>query len=372
MFTFEVKKTLHSARLTRLTTPHGEVEGPFFQFVATQAAIRGGVYPEDLRRLGVQIVLANTYHLHLRPGEDIVDEAGGLHGFMQWDGPITTDSGGYQVFSLAKNVRIDSDGVTFRSLLDGGQHRITPKLAIEIQQKLGADIIMPLDVCTAFGATKEYIAAAVNQTTEWATICKEALHNDRQALYGIVQGGVYRDLRERSAEQLRELDFFGYSIGGELQEKGEKRIAEMSAFTASLLPKDKPRYLMGYGTPEDILAAVRGGVDQFDCVLPIRNARHGNIFYDLNREELKLCLTNPEREIVRENLYRVKNIRNAKFTRDHLLFSHNPVFDGEYSNAYVHHLLKAEPPSAFRLLVLQNIWFYAEFMREIRAILTEC
>lgn len=369
MFSFEVEKTLHSARLSRLTTPHGMIEGPFFQFVATQAAIRGLVFPEDLEAMGIQIVLANTYHLHLRPGEDVVAQAGGLHEFMQWDGPITTDSGGYQIFSLGEHVKLDADKVVFRSPLDGSEHIFTPESVIQIQTKLGADIIMPLDVCTPFKASYEEVEQAVEQTTAWAKRCKEehTRYATTQALYGIVQGGVYPDLRERSAAQLRELDFFGYSIGGELREGTEKQLAEVVRATIQYLPPEKPRYLMGYGRPEDILEAVRAGVDQFDCVLPIRNARHGQIFSGLNHEELRRLLRDPERIVVPKDLYQTTDIMKSANANDHSTFSPgHPVLEKPYSKAYVHHLMRAETPSGMRLTVLHNMHFYEQFMRAIR------
>ncbi|MEX1112464.1 MAG: tRNA guanosine(34) transglycosylase Tgt, partial [Candidatus Andersenbacteria bacterium] len=360
--------------------PHGAVQGPFFQFVATQAAIRGMVFPEDLEAMEVQIVLANTYHLHLRPGEDVIAQAGGLHGFMNWNGPITTDSGGYQLFSLgAKHetkdgVKVTEDSVTFRSPMDGSLHTFTPETAIQIQAKLGADIIMPLDVCTPYRVTHEDVLRAVDQTTQWAKRCKaehEALAAP-QALYGIVQGSVYPDLRQRSAEQLRELDFFGYSIGGELQERGEKQIESVVRETTKHLPHDKPRYLMGYGTPEDIVGAVRSGVDHFDCVLPIRNARHGQLFYDLNIEELTQLLQDPERPIIQSDLYTRIDIRKSAYARDFSLLSANhPVIRKPYTKAYLHHLMRAEVPSGSRLAVLHNIWFYVQFMKAIRTVIQQ-
>ena len=229
MFSFIVTKKLGRARLSELKTPHGTIPGPFFQFVATQAAIRGQVMSEDMEALGVDIMLANTYHLHLRPGEDIVAKAGGLHGFMQWNKPITTDSGGYQVFSLGDHVKIDDDGVTFKAPLDGSVHRFTPEITMQIQAKLGPDIVMPLDVCTPFTASKEEVEHAIIKTTEWVKRCKEEQSRlaSPQALYGIVQGGGYPDLREKAAALLRKIGFFGYSIGGELQEKGEKEIKKI-------------------------------------------------------------------------------------------------------------------------------------------------
>lgn len=374
MFSFEVKKELHKARLTELTTPHGKIPGPFFQFVATQAVIRGAAFAEDLEKMGVDIVLANTYHLHLRPGEDIVAEAGGLHGFMQWDKPITTDSGGYQVFSLGNNVKLTANSVTFRAPLDGKLYEVTPEQAIQIQVKLGADIIMPLDVCTPFGATQDDVAAAITQTTAWARRCLaeyKALGADKkQALYGIVQGGVYPELRKRAAQEIGRVGFFGYSIGGELREGKEKRITEIVAATTPHLPMDAPRYLMGYGTPADIVAAVREGVDQFDCVLPVRNARHGQLFYDLNLSELKACLQDPQHPVEAQKLYRRIDITKADYARDFSLFSPgHPVIQKPYTKSYVHHLMRAEVPSAARLTVMHNVYFYVQLMKAIREII---
>lgn len=374
VFKFTVKKALEGARLTELMTPHGKVEGPFFQFVATQGVIRGAVLTEDLEKMGVQITLANTYHLHLRPGEQVVAEAGGLHGLMQWDKPVTTDSGGYQVFSLGQHVRLDADGVTFRSPRDGKQHRLTPESTMQIQAALGADIVMPLDVCTPFRATELQVAAAVSQTTAWAKRCgveHERLGESRgQALYGIVQGGVYPALRQRSAAELSEIGFFGYSIGGELRDLKEKRLAEVVAATTRYLPTDKPRYLMGYGRPEDIVEAVRAGVDQFDCVLPMRNGRHGQVFTDLNQEELAALLRDPEQPVDPKKLYTSVPIRNAAYAQDwSVLATDHPVLTKPYTKGYVHHLMKAELAAAQRIAVLQNIWFYAQFMRAIRDII---
>lgn len=372
MFKFEVLKKLGRARLSKLTTPHGTIPGPFFQFVATQAAIRGQVMSEDMEKLGVDIMLANTYHLHLRPGEDIMEQAGGLHSFMQWDKPITTDSGGYQVFSLGDHVKIDDDGVTFKAPLDGSVHRFTPESTMQVQAKLGPDIVMPLDVCTPFSATKDEVEAAIIKTTAWVQRCKDeqARLASAQALYGIVQGGVYPDLREKAAGLLRDIGFFGYSIGGELQEKGEKEIKKIVNVTTAQLPEDAPRYLMGYGKPEDILEAVRLGVDQFDCVLPIRNARHGQIFSDLNTEELKKALTDPEYGIDPKKLYTSIDITKAVFASDLSVFNtNNTDITRPYSKAYVHHLMRAEQPSGMRLAVMANVAFYVNFMKAIREVI---
>ena len=373
MFSFKVEKELGKARLSTLSTPRGTIPGPFFQFVATQGAIRGMVFSEDLYRLGVDVVLANTYHLHLRPGEDIVAAQGGLHGFMQWERPLTTDSGGYQVFSLGEHVKLDTNGVTFRSPLNGNEYRFTPENVMQIQAKLGADIIMPLDVCTAFGASHDDVAAAVAQTTLWAARCRiehgrlQAEGAIRQALYGIVQGSIYPDLREQSAQALRELDFFGYSIGGELRDQAGNSIDAGVAMTVPHLPADKPRYLMGAGTPEDIVRAVRLGIDQFDCVLPIRNARHGKMYTHLNRAELEAYLQDPERPVEPTRLYEAIDIRKSGQAESTALFSPgNPAIERPYTMAYVHHLPRAEAPSGMRLMVLHNIYFYVQLMQAIR------
>lgn len=372
MFNFVVKKKLHAARLSELTTPHGTIPGPFFQFVATQGAIRGQVMSEDMEVLGADIMLANTYHLHLRPGEERVAAAGGLHGFMHWDKPMTTDSGGYQVFSLGEHVKIDSDGVTFKAPLDGSTHRFTPENVMQIQAKLGADIIMPLDVCTPFSASKSEVEKAIELSTKWAKRCKDEQEklSSPQTLYGIVQGGLYPDLREKAATLLREINFFGYSIGGELQEKGEKEIKNIVGTTTMHLPEDAPRYLMGYGKPEDIVEAVRLGVDQFDCVLPIRNARHGQIFSDLNVEELTRCLAEPDYAINPKKLYTLIDITKSQFADDQTpICEVNAVLQKPYTRSYVHHLMRAEAPSGMRLAVLCNIAFYVKLMKEIRGII---
>ncbi len=374
MFSFAVEKKLGKARLTCLTTPHGKIPGPFFQFVATRGAIRGQVFPEDLEKMGVDIILANTYHLHHQPGEAVVQANGGLHGFMQWPKPITTDSGGYQVFSLDDHMKLDADGVTFREPTTGNSYRFTPEIVLDIEAALGADIIMPLDVCTSFSANQSDVEAALEQTLAWARRSRDYYEQKgmaaKQALYGIVQGGLDAGLRQQAAEAMRALDFFGYSIGGELREGQEKLLAEVVNMTTPHLPEDKPRYLMGYGLPEDILAAVRLGVDQFDCVLPVRNARHGQLFYDLNEEELAACLQDPEKPIDPSKLYRVINITKSDFRHDLSPFSPgHPVVERAYTKSYVHYLLRAETPSGMRLTVMHNIYFYVQLMQKIRAVI---
>ncbi len=373
-FKFEIERKLGRARRGQITTPHGRVETPFFQFVATQAAIRGQVFTEDLEALGVQVVLSNTYHLHLRPGEDLVAEAGGLHGLMQWPGVMTTDSGGYQVFSLGKNVTRDEEGVTFRSPLDGKEYRLTPESVMKIEEKLGADMIMPLDVCTPYRAEREEVAAAVRVTQLWAKRCcdeharLQAERSNQQALYGILQGGVYPDLREKAAEGLAELGFFGHAVGGELRDGEESAMGMQLDYIADLLPSDGPRYVMGAGAPEDIVRAVRSGLDQFDTVFPVRNARHGRVYRNLNVNYLEEVLMDPEQPVEADRLYQAVNVKRAEFARDWSEFSPgNPAIKKPYTVAYVHHLFRAEAPSGFRLAVLHNMHFYLDLMRSIRA-----
>jgi queuine tRNA-ribosyltransferase len=377
VFSFSVTATLGKARTSVLTTPHGDVPGPFFQFVATNAAIRGLVYADDLERLGVDIVLANTYHLHLQPGDEVVAALGGLHEMMQWPRAVTTDSGGYQVFSLGQHVRLDADGVTFRSPKSGDEKRLTPEGVIKIQQNLGADIIMPLDVCTPFGATREAVAAAVAQTTKWAkrsAFAKATADKlaPEQVLYGIIQGGVYPELREQAAREIQELGFFGYAIGGEMRNVQDSQMDYGVRMTVGHLPADAPRYLMGAGAPEDIVRAVRAGVDQFDCVLPIRNARHGKLYRALNVEELTACLQDPERPVAPAALYQTLDIEKSTHARVRDLFApDNPAIPKPYSVGYVHHLMRAEPPSGYRLCVLNNIWFYVQLFAEMRRIISQ-
>lgn len=385
MFSFRVIKELHKARLSELVTPHGVVQGPFFQFVATNAAVRGQVYSEDMEKMGVQVVLSNTYHLHLRPGESIIHEAGGLHGFTKWHGVMTTDSGGYQVFSLSRKRKLDEAGVTFQSPIDGSRHRLTPESTVDIQRQLGADIIMPLDVCTPFDASYDEVEKAVNQTLNWVGKCKIAhvgkivgssvsfgADKKEQALYGIVQGGLFPDLRQRCAESLAQMGFFGYSIGGEMRDIGGNRMENGTAMTVSYLPTGAPRYLMGAGAPEDIVRAVRLGVDQFDTVLPIRSARHGRIYRNLRIEKLRSLLQEPDRPVIVDELYDVIDIEKAGRARDWQIFSEqHPVIEKDYTVAYVHHLMRTEGPSGFRLAVLHNVWFYVTLMREIRNIIKD-
>ena len=345
-FSFELltQDNQTQARAGLLHTPHGDIPTPVFAPVGTQATVKT-LTPTDLHNLGATLILANTYHLYLRPGPDLIADFGGLHQFMQWDGPILTDSGGFQVFSLEGLREIDEDGVTFRSHLDGSKHRFTPEQVIAIQEKIGADIIMAFDECPP-PDDYDYNIEALDRTHRWAERCRQAQQRSDQALYGIVQGGVFADLRAKSAEYLTSLDFPGYAIGG--LSVGETK-AEMHAMLDVLhpiLPAHKPRYLMGVGSPEDLFECVARGVDQFDCVLPTRIARNGAVFTPNGRV----------------------NLRNARFAADK-----NPIDPDctcytcrTFSLAYLRHLIIAKETLALRLTTIHNLHFMLDTMRRIR------
>jgi len=347
VFRFELlkKDQRTAARLGRLKTSHGEVSTPVFMPVGTQGTVKA-MTPEELEELGAEIILCNTYHLYLRPGPDLVRQAGGLHSFTGWRKPILTDSGGFQVFSLSSLRRIEEEGVWFRSHLDGSSHFIGPKEAVAIQEALGSDIAMAFDECPPYPAEKAEVEKAVRRTTAWAKSCVQAKRREDQALFGIVQGGVFRDLRQQSAEALMAMDFPGYGIGGLSVGEPKELMLETLAWTASLLPEEKPRYLMGVGAPEDLLEGIALGVDMFDCVLPTRNARHGTIFTRTG----------------------TVTVRNAKYARD---FS---PLDPEcscyacrkFTRAYVRHLLKAGEILGMRLASYHNLAFLVRLMKEAR------
>ena len=332
------------ARLGRITTPHGEIATPAFAPVGTQATVKA-LDPRDLRELRAELILGNTYHLYLRPGADLVAEMGGLHSFMGWDGPILTDSGGFQVFSLAENRKIGDEGVEFRSHIDGSRHLFTPEMVVHTQEQLGADIIMVLDECAEPG-DRAYNEQALARTHAWAERCLHAQTRTDQALFGIVQGGVFPDLRRRSAKFLTGLDFPGYAIGGLSVGESKEDMYAMLDITTPLLPEGKPRYLMGVGAPEDLIEGVSRGVDMFDCVLPTRLARNGALFTRAGRI----------------------NMRNARFARDR-----TPV-EAEcgcytcrtFSRAYLRHLFKAGELLASRLATIHNVHFLLDLMRDIR------
>lgn len=342
---YELLATDGTARRGRMHTTHGAVETPAFMAVGTQATVKG-LTPDQLESVGTQVVLGNTYHLALRPGDRLVAEMGGLHRFMNWSRPILTDSGGFQIFSLASQLKIDDHGATFRSHIDGAQLELTPERATEIQQNLGSDIAMCLDECPPFDATPEQMRTAVERTLGWAERCRAAHTRADQALFGIVQGGLDLALRARCAERLVALDLPGYALGG--FSVGETTLQMNAALgpTAALLPAEKPRYLMGVGRPEDLVTAVDRGIDLFDCVLPTRNGRNATAF--TSRGTLKL--------------------RNAVHERDP-----GPIESDcgcptcrSYSRAYLHHLFSADEMLGPTLVSLHNVAFYNRLMGEMR------
>ena len=349
MFSFERQATCGAARAGVLHTPHGPLPTPVFAPVGTQAAVKA-VEPRELRELGATLVLSNTYHLYMRPGDELVRDMGGLHRFMAWHGPMLTDSGGFQVFSLEGLRQIDEEGVTFRSHLDGSTHRFTPEKAIQIQHNLGADIVMCFDQCPP-PLDRSIVEQATARTHAWAQRClDEHVRSgdlERQALFGIVQGGIFPDLRAESVNVLSALDFPGYAIGGLAVGESKSQMLATLDQTVPLLPMDKPRYLMGVGSPEDLINGVARGIDIFDCVLPTRVARNGS------------ALTRQGRI----------NMRNLQYARDTA-----PIEEGctcyactNFTRAYIRHLIKAEEILAHQLLSLHNLHLLLTLMREMRA-----
>jgi len=347
-FSFRCTKTCRQtgARLGRVSTPRGSFDTPVFMPVGTQASVKG-ISPEELEIIGAGIILSNTYHLYMRPGEEIIRDAGGLHEFMNWRKPILTDSGGFQVFSLGDLRTIKEEGVYFKSHIDGSAHFISPEKSIRIQNDLGADIIMAFDECTPYPATREYAKASLERTTRWARRCVEANSNPfGQALFGIVQGSIYPDLRMQSAEELLELDLSGYAIGGlSVGEKSEEMYTVLDA-VVPMLPYDKPRYLMGVGTPDYIFEGVERGADMFDCVLPTRIGRNGT------------CLTENGRIIVRDAVY-ARDFRPVDESCACYVCSN-------YSRAYIRHLFKAKEMLGPRLASYHNIYFLINLLKNIR------
>lgn len=352
-FTIAHRDTHSAARVGRLSTPHGPVETPVFMPVGTQGTVKT-LSPQELKDADSQIILGNTYHLYLRPGSGIISEAGGLHNFIKWDRPILTDSGGYQVFSLADLNTITEEGVTFQSHWDGSYHLFTPEKVIQIQQAIGADIIMVLDECTPYPCSHEYAQRSNELTLRWARRCMaEHGHNDGQALFGIVQGSTYADLRERSATSLVDIGFKGYAIGGLSVGEPKSILYEMVEASVDHLPEDRPRYLMGVGKPEDLVKGVSLGVDMFDCVIPTRNGRNGTLF----THQGKLV------------------VKNAEYARD---FQPVDVDCSCYacrtfSRAYLRHLFQVGEMLGPRLATMHNIHFFLDLMKQMRkAILEDC
>lgn len=352
---FKLIKQEGRARRGEFTCPHGTVQTPVFMNVGTQGAIKGALSARDLKEIGCQIELSNTYHLHVRPGDELIKSLGGLHRFMTWDGPILTDSGGFQIFSLAELRKIGEDGVRFNSHVDGRHIFMGPEESMRIQANLGSDIAMAFDECIKIPSPYDYVKASCDRTVRWLERCKAALErynaepdavNPGQVLFGINQGAVFHDIRVEHMKRIAELDLAGYAIGGLAVGETAQEMYDTIEVVEEHMPKDKPRYLMGVGTPGNILEAVSRGVDFFDCVMPARNGRHGHLF--------------TWRGII--------NIKNAKYECDE-----SPI-DPEcgcpvcrrYSKAYLRHLFKAEEMLAMRFAVMHNLWFYNNLMQRIR------
>lgn len=344
-FTILKKDLATKARLGRLVTAHGVVETPCFMPVGTQATVKA-MLPRDLKELGCQIVLGNTYHLFLRPGHELIRELGGLHRFMAWAGPILTDSGGYQVFSLGAMRQISEEGVRFQSHLDGSSHLLTPEKAVAIQEALGSDIAMVLDECLRHDAPRNYVRLSTERTVRWAERCLRSSGKADQLMFGIIQGGLFEDLRRWCVETMTPMPFDGFAVGGLGVGESEEQLDQISSFTAGLLPEERPRYLMGVGRPKDIVSAARAGFDMFDCVIPTRNARNGTLF----------------------TWHGKVNIKRAEYARDQ-----RPLDETcdcyccqNFSRAYLRHLYMAGEILASQLNSLHNLYFYHRLMDKCR------
>ncbi len=346
-FSFELEAQDDKARLGKIFTPKGVIDTPAFMPVGTQGTVKG-IFTDDIKKTNTQIILGNTYHLLLRPGTNIIDKFGGLHNFMNWDKPILTDSGGYQIMSLSKLNKIDIEiGAIFKSHLDGKKIILSPEKSIQVQKSINSDIIMVLDECPKLTKDKNIISKAIKVSTEWAKRCKiEFGNNKSKALFGIAQGGLYKDLRTESINKLIEIDFDGYAMGGLAVGEKQSDMFEILNETTELLPKDKPRYLMGVGTPSDILGAVNEGIDMFDCVMPTRSGRTGLAFTWQGKI----------------------NLKNSKYQNDKTpLDEECDIRDlNKYSKSYLNHLIRSDEILASMLISLNNIYFYQQFMREIR------
>lgn len=378
-FKFEIiaKDKESKARVGRITTVHGVIETPSFIAVGTQASVKG-LSPQDFKETGVQILFGNTYHLHLRPGEDLVKNFGGLGKFMSWDGPTITDSGGFQVFSLGQKkikilqeneevnlVKITEDGVEFRSHIDGSKHMFTPEISIEIQKKLGADLILAFDECVPHPSTYDYTKEAMRRTHKWAlrslaaSQSKPFYHPWKQALYGIIQGGVYQDLREKSAKFISDLDFDGIAIGGVSVGESKQEMQNVLQWTIPFLPEEKPRHLLGIGEVDDIFTAVENGMDTFDCVIPTRFGRYGIVF-----------VGPPEGKI--KNKFRI-DINKTIFARDQRSIANDCLCYAcqNFTRAYIHHLFRAQELLAYRLASYHNMFFINNLVKKIREAILE-
>jgi queuine tRNA-ribosyltransferase len=369
MYTLKKKSEKSKARRGVVETAHGNMESPFFMTIATKAAVKT-LSREDIDLVNPQILLSNTYHLMLRPGMEIMQQAGGLHKFMNWDGPILTDSGGYQVFSLAKMRKITEEGVTFNSHISGQKYLLTPERAVEIQQTIGSDIMMCLDECPPYPSTYEYTKTSMELTLRWAQRCKDFFDNndsyksnDKQHIFAIIQGGNYDDLRKECAQRMAEMDFDGYAVGGLAVGEPREKMYEILSYITDYMPADKPRYLMGVGYPQEIVTAVSNGIDMFDCVIPTREGRHGRMFAFTDKENLD----------TEGDFYTFVNIRRAEYATD---FS--PInADSEvpqlryYTKAYLHHLFKTNETLGQKLASMNNIDFYMTLMKRIRTEIEE-
>ncbi|MCH3999841.1 MAG: tRNA guanosine(34) transglycosylase Tgt [Lachnospiraceae bacterium] len=356
MAEYKLLKTEGQAKRARFTTVHGVIETPVFMNVATAGAIKGGLSAEDLRRINTQVMLCNTYHLHVRPGDDVVAAMGGLHRFTLWDRPILTDSGGFQVFSLASLRSIKEEGVSFHSHIDGAKLFIGPEESMQIQSHLASTIAMAFDECPSALAERDYVEKSVARTTRWLVRCKKEMDrlnsleetiNKDQLLFGINQGAIFHDIRIDQAKQIAEMNLDGYALGGLAVGETAEQMYSVIEDTTPYLPKDKPTYLMGVGTPQNIIESVWRGVDFFDCVYPSRNGRHGNLYTD----------------------HGTLRIRNERYKLDPRPIDEHcgcPVCRAGYSRAYIRHLLKADEALGLRFAVMHNLWFYNHLMQEIR------
>jgi len=353
MIPFELQKTdkTTNARAGKFVTDHGTVETPIFMPVGTKGSVKA-VSPEEVNSAGAQIILGNTYHLYLKPGLDVIEHAGGLHKFMHWEKPILTDSGGFQVFSLADLNEITDDGVTFQSHIDGSTHHFDPQLSMDIQRVLGSDIVMAFDECAPYPSDYDYAKEAMERTHRWAKEClkivrdRDSLYGSKQFLFGIVQGSTYKDLREESVEALTSLGFDGYAVGGVAVGEPKEEVRRITKFTAPLLPDKQPRYLMGVGKPEDIIESIAAGIDMFDCVIPTRNARNGLVYTWDGRV----------------------TIRNATYTDDHTPIDANCgcYTCQHYTRAYIRHLLNVNEIFGHRLATIHNLHFFLALTSKAR------
>ena len=351
-FRFEIIKrdAFSKARLGRVETDHGSFTTPAFLPVGTQGSVKS-LTPEELVEIGVEAILGNTYHLYLRPGHETIGRLGGLHTFIHWERPILTDSGGFQIFSLGSLRRVSEDGVTFQSHLDGSSHFLTPEKVMEIQRVLGTDIAMVLDECVPYPSPYDYVKTSAEQTGRWAKRCLQVKREKDPALFAIVQGGVYRDLREKSAQTLVEMGFQGYAIGGLSVGEPKSMMLDVLEWTVPLLPENNPRYLMGVGTPEDMIQAVILGVDFFDCVLPTRNARNGTLFTSLGKISIKQAQYAEDQRPADEAC--------QCYTCRH------------YSRAYLRHLYLSKEILSSRLNTIHNLYYYINLLRKMREAIEE-